>query len=292
MKRYFIILLVLIPVFGICSLFGAEGTDVSELLDHSSATFEILGYKVNPEADLAFEITDALSESLAVIGSDVVPASGTAPVKYSNISLDNHMDQLLGDVDAAASDPRNQIIFSYRVTGRGNEQSSNTYHVDFCFRPFFRYENDQQDTESYINASYQLVNRSYSFPDYTSDRNQAETEIIENANGTSTLIVRDTQTSNVTIYKDGPTFAGTRTGQNEKDQSVYEINIINEDGESTYLADGLTQLFCLGKNKILYVSDGDLYFYNGKERKHLAENVDYVWYTGELQEIQNSKSYL
>lgn len=112
------------------------------------------------------------------------------------------------------------------------------------------------------------------------------------ANGTSTLIVRDTQTSNVTIYKDGPTFAGTRTGQNEKDQSVYEINIINEDGESTYLADGLTQLFCLGKNKILYVSDGDLYFYNGKERKHLAENVDYVWYTGELQEIQNSKSYL
>ena len=189
MKRYFIILLVLIPVFGICSLFGAEGTDVSELLDHSSATFEILGYKVNPEADLAFEITDALSESLAVIGSDVVPASGTAPVKYSNISLDNHMDQLLGDVDAAASDPRNQIIFSYRVTGRGNEQSSNTYHVDFCFRPFFRYQDDQQDTESYINASYQLVNRSYSFPDYTSDRNETETEIIENANGTSTDIV-------------------------------------------------------------------------------------------------------
>lgn len=112
------------------------------------------------------------------------------------------------------------------------------------------------------------------------------------ANGTSTLIVRDTQTSNVTIYKDGPTFAGTQTGQNEKDQSVYEINIINEDGKETYLADGLTQLFCLGKNKILYVSDGDLYFDNGKERKHLAENVDYVWYTGELQEIQNSKTYL
>lgn len=112
------------------------------------------------------------------------------------------------------------------------------------------------------------------------------------ANGTSTLIVRDTQTSNVTIYKDGPTFAGTRTGQNERDQSVYEINIINEDGEATYLADGITQLFCLGKNKILYVSDGDLYFYNGKERKHLAEDVDYVWYTGKLQEIQNSTYYL
>ena len=188
MKKYFITLLsVLLIAINVYSLFAeSSGGDQNNVFDHSSATFEILGYKVNPEADLAFEITDALSESLAVIGSG---ASEAASAGYRNISIDNHIDQFLGDVNAVASDPRNQIIFSYRVTGRGNEQNSNTYRVDFRFLPFFRYVNDQQDTESYINASYQLVNRSYSFPDYTSDRNDSGTERIENDNRTSTDFV-------------------------------------------------------------------------------------------------------
>ena len=180
MRKYIaILLIIMMPILNISSADEiSSDSDSSHSIDHSSATFEILGYKVDRSLDITFEITDALSESLDVIGD-----------AYSNIELDNHIDQLLGDYDDknGPSDPRNQIIFSYRVTGRGNENSSNSYHVDFSFHPFFRYEDNTQDNTSWINASYMLTNLSYSFPDYTSDEHAGIS--IKKSTGTSTDIV-------------------------------------------------------------------------------------------------------
>lgn len=188
-KSLAIFLLILIPVFNIHSAdqsISSSDTDLNSILDHSSATFEILGYKVNPSADLAFEITDALSESLAVINSE------------DSIELDSHIDQLLGSLSSPASDPRNQIIFSYRVTGRGNENSSNTYRVVFEFKPFYRYVDGSKDEANWLNASYQLVNLSYSFPDYTSDsyNNQGSIGSIKKHDDTNenlTIVKNDTE---------------------------------------------------------------------------------------------------
>lgn len=105
--------------------------------------------------------------------------------------------------------------------------------------------------------------------------------------GENALIARDVQVRNVSVYEDGNALAFTETGTNENNLKINELNFINEKGEFTYVADGVTQAFYLTKNKILYVSDGDLYLFNGKERERLAEDIDFLWYNGEVQSPQN-----
>lgn len=108
------------------------------------------------------------------------------------------------------------------------------------------------------------------------------------ADGTSTRLVQDTETYGVTVFEDGTMLAGDRTDTNDAGLSVYDMILVNDKGESSYLADGVTQVFFFGKDNILYVSDGDLYHYNGKERELLVQGVDYLWSNAETEKQVNT----
>lgn len=165
MRRHLSILIILIAVLFCLNSAESDSSSTEVGIDHSVTQFEILGYKIDSSEELAIVITDALSESLNIIGETYGDSV------YDEINLDNHLADMLGNVSSGSdTDNRNRIAFSYRVNGRGNSDRTETaYQVKFTFHPFYL---DAAGTEqnASINASYQLTNLSYSFPDYTSDK--------------------------------------------------------------------------------------------------------------------------
>jgi hypothetical protein len=53
--------------------------------------------------------------------------------------------------------------------------------------------------------------------------------------------------------------------------------MINKKGKSTVIDEGVTQYVRVSKDLLLYISEGNLYMYNGKERSRVKSNVDYLW---------------
>ena len=56
------------------------------------------------------------------------------------------------------------------------------------------------------------------------------------------------------------------------------------------MSDDVNVYFYLDTNRIVYLADGNLYLYNGKESDRLAKDVDLVWYSGEVMDTVNSDS--
>ena len=88
--------------------------------------------------------------------------------------------------------------------------------------------------------------------------------------------------SGINLYGDGVMLAytGYRSG------SGYELTMINAKGETTLIGDNVTQYIRADKSTLLYISDGDLYSYNGKEKKMVRSNVDWLWSKNSM-EISN-----
>ena len=59
--------------------------------------------------------------------------------------------------------------------------------------------------------------------------------------------------------------------------------MISEDGKQVIIADDVSQYIRADEKNILYISDGDLYVYDGKERKMLGLDVDYFWTKNEME---------
>lgn len=97
--------------------------------------------------------------------------------------------------------------------------------------------------------------------------------------GESTCLARDVLLSNFTRYTDETILAytGYRYGYG------FELSMIDSRGEVTLIADNVTQYIRVDKSTLLYLSDGDLYSYNGKERKLVQSDVDWVWSRNEMQ---------
>lgn len=91
--------------------------------------------------------------------------------------------------------------------------------------------------------------------------------------GTSTRIATDVILGNINQYSDGVILAYT----GYRNYYGYELTMINSKGETTLISDNVTQYIRVNKSLLLYISDGDLYFYNGKEKKMVRENVDFLW---------------
>ncbi len=53
--------------------------------------------------------------------------------------------------------------------------------------------------------------------------------------------------------------------------------MIDSKGETTLIADDVTQYIRVDKSTLLYISDGDLYLYNGKEKNMVQSDVDWLW---------------
>lgn len=91
--------------------------------------------------------------------------------------------------------------------------------------------------------------------------------------GNSTRLAQDVVLDEINLYSDGMilAYAGYRDG------SGYELAMIDPKGEQTYIAEDVTQYVRVDDSTLLYVSDEDLYYYNGKDKKMLATDVDMVW---------------
>lgn len=96
--------------------------------------------------------------------------------------------------------------------------------------------------------------------------------------GISTRLARDVLYMGITIYDDGWVLAET----DYKNDSGCELTMIDPKGEATRIGDDITQYIRVDKSTLLYISDGDLYFYNGKEKKKVQNNVDWIWSKNEM----------
>ncbi|MCD8150917.1 MAG: zinc ribbon domain-containing protein [Clostridiales bacterium] len=92
--------------------------------------------------------------------------------------------------------------------------------------------------------------------------------------GKATCMAEDVVASGFRVYEDGNFLAYT----DYSDSRGYEYTLFSEDGEKIWSEDDkITQFIRLDKSTLLYISDGDLYVYNGKESTRIDRDVDYVW---------------
>lgn len=103
------------------------------------------------------------------------------------------------------------------------------------------------------------------------------------ANGTSTRLARDVMLNNINLYSDGVILAYT----GYRSDSGFELTMIDTKGEATLIGDDITQYIRVNKSTLLYISDGDLYSYNGKEKKMVKSEVDWLWSQNSM-EIDNT----
>jgi hypothetical protein len=103
------------------------------------------------------------------------------------------------------------------------------------------------------------------------------------SNGTGTRLARDIMVEDINLYGDGVILAYT----GYRSSSGYELTMIDSKGEATIIADNVTQYIRVDKSTLLYISDDDLYCYDGKTRTMVASDVDYVW-SLESMEIENT----
>lgn len=92
--------------------------------------------------------------------------------------------------------------------------------------------------------------------------------------GDQTLLAKDIIVDTaVYLYSDNVLLAYTdRNGTRG-----YELSMFAKDGERTTISDYTTWYVYAGDSKLLYISDGSLYYYDGKESTLLADDVDYAW---------------
>ena len=93
------------------------------------------------------------------------------------------------------------------------------------------------------------------------------------ADGKSKRVLQDVYVNGtVQIYRDGAVLAYT----DDSDEG-YEITLVSPDGEAARVAEDVTQHVRIGESAMLYISEGDLYYYNGKEKRRIAGGVDWIW---------------
>ena len=105
------------------------------------------------------------------------------------------------------------------------------------------------------------------------------------ADGKVTCLVKDALLLNYArVYEDGQVcvYTGNRSGG-----LSFELTLANKDGSQTVIADDVSYYLRVDKNNLLYISDGDLYWYNGKDKKRVVTDVDYFWVRDTMEDGQS-----
>ena len=116
------------------------------------------------------------------------------------------------------------------------------------------------DTLYYASGAYQSNDRTYC-------------DLYSYSKGASTRLARDVLLSNIKLYEDGVILAYT----GYRNYYGYELTMFDPKGEATLIGDNITQYIRVDKSTLLYISDGDLYCYNGKEKRLVRRDVDQLW---------------
>ena len=89
----------------------------------------------------------------------------------------------------------------------------------------------------------------------------------------STRLAQDVLFRNITLYENGDILAYT----GYRSRSGYELTMFNSKGEKTLIGDGITQYVRVDKSTLLYISDEDLYVFNGKSKSLVHTDVEWLW---------------
>lgn len=92
-------------------------------------------------------------------------------------------------------------------------------------------------------------------------------------NTETSCLVKNVLLSTLNIYNDGIILAYT----DYSNSYGYELTQFDANGKSTVIAEDVTQYVRIDNSTLLYISDGDLFYYNGKEKKMICSNVDWIW---------------
>ena len=91
--------------------------------------------------------------------------------------------------------------------------------------------------------------------------------------GSATRIAQDILYNSACLYEDGQYLV--KTGRNS--DGSFELAMIDKSGNKTVIADDVTRFVRVDSSTLLYISDGDLYRYNGKDKTRVATDVDFFW---------------
>jgi len=91
--------------------------------------------------------------------------------------------------------------------------------------------------------------------------------------GKPRCIAKDIILNRISLYDDGTILA-----YSDKDSySGYELSMFSPNGDVVVIGENVTHYIRIDKAKYLYISDGDLFCFNGKESKLIQSNVAWVW---------------
>lgn len=65
----------------------------------------------------------------------------------------------------------------------------------------------------------------------------------------------------------------------------YELTLFEKDGRKTIIGDDVRQFIRVDQSALLYISDNDLYLYDGKERSRIRNDVDYLWSLNKMKNL-------
>lgn len=127
---------------------------------------------------------------------------------------------------------------------------------------------DEAYVYSIEDTTVYYVSGEYESSDYTYG------DLYSYSKGKNTLLAQDIMLEcNSILYSDGVVLAYTdyRSGYG------YELTMFESDGTKSIIADDVTQYIRVDKSTLLYISDDDLYLYDGKEKTRIRSDVDYLW---------------
>lgn len=115
--------------------------------------------------------------------------------------------------------------------------------------------------------------RLYYLRDVYESKDCAYGDLYQYIDGEEVCLAKDVLYDRMTIYEDDMFIVYTdyRSG------SGYELTMFNKKGEEEVSAEEVTQYIRVDKSTLLYISDGDLYLYNGKEERLVQEDVEWLW---------------
>lgn len=149
----------------------------------SSTSFDIKAYKLSEDQRLKIEVTSAIPGNLVTVED------------HGTINMTPIKNSLLGRSDTEIANFGEHVIFSYRVWGGTKDKGTYTLTMSFSSLNHTTdgYDdsagNTGEGTRDFINASYELGNISYVFPDVNDDE-YGNSKIEPDENTTSSVPIR------------------------------------------------------------------------------------------------------
>lgn len=108
---------------------------------------------------------------------------------------------------------------------------------------------------------------------YTDDKNNEYADLCVYENGESSRLLTDVNPYSIWVYEDGSVVAKTYQDLD----GTGELVLLDAKGEQTVLADEVGSFVRPDASELLYISDDDLYLYDGKEKSRVATDVERIW---------------